>query len=143
MDISVATIALTLVWGVAIGCVYILLATGLNIIFGVMKLVNFAHGQLLMIGAFLTWTISVMAGINAYVAILISMIVVALIGVGVERLTFRRVLGTDKLNEIFVSLGLIYVFENVAILLWGVNSKQVVSPFYGLSVILPRRIHDI
>ncbi|HSQ48825.1 MAG TPA: branched-chain amino acid ABC transporter permease [Candidatus Deferrimicrobiaceae bacterium] len=134
MDISVATIALTLVWGVAIGCVYILLATGLNIIFGVMKLVNFAHGQLLMIGAFLTWTISVMAGINAYVAILISMIVVALIGVGVERLTFRRVLGTDKLNEIFVSLGLIYVFENVAILLWGVNSKQVVSPFYGLSV---------
>ena len=134
MDISVATIALTLVWGVAIGCVYILLATGLNIIFGVMKLVNFAHGQLLMIGAFLTWTISVMAGINAYVAILISMIVVALIGVGVERLTFRRVLGTDKLNEIFVSLGLIYIFENVAILLWGVNSKQVVSPFYGLSV---------
>jgi len=75
-----------------------------------------------------------MAGINAYVAILISMFVVALIGVGVERLTFRRVLGTDKLNEIFVSLGLIYVFENVAILLWGVSSKQVVSPFYGLSV---------
>jgi branched-chain amino acid transport system permease protein len=134
MDISVATIALTLVWGVAIGCVYILLATGLNIIFGVMKLVNFAHGQLLMIGAFLTWTISVMAGINAYVAILISMVAVALMGVGVERLTFRRVLGTDKLNEIFVSLGLIYIFENIAILLWGVNSKQVVSPFYGLSL---------
>jgi len=44
------------------------------------------------------------------------------------------VLGTDKLNEIFVSLGLIYVFENVAILIWGVNSKQVVSPFYGLSL---------
>jgi branched-chain amino acid transport system permease protein len=134
MDISVATIALTLVWGVAIGCVYILLATGLNIIFGVMKLVNFAHGQLLMVGAFLTWTISFMAGINAYVAILISMIVVALMGVGVERLTFRRVLGTDKLNEIFISLGLIYIFENIAILLWGVNSKQVVSPFYGLSL---------
>ena len=134
MDISVATIALTLVWGLAIGCVYILLATGLNIIFGVMKLVNFAHGQLLMIGAFLTWTISYMVGINAYVAIIISMIVVALMGVGVERLTFRRVLGTDKLNEIFISLGLIYVFENVAILIWGVNSKQVVSPFYGLSL---------
>ena len=134
MDISVATIALTLVWGVAIGCVYILLATGLNIIFGVMKLVNFAHGQLLMIGAFLTWTISFMAGINAYVSILISMFVVALMGVGVERLTFRRVLGTDKLNEIFISLGLIYIFENIAILVWGVNSKQVVSPFYGLSL---------
>ena len=71
------------------------------------------------------------------------MIVVALLGVGVERLTFRRVLGTDKLNEIFVSLGLIYIFENVAILIWGASSKQIVSPFYGLSVILPRRIHNI
>ena len=114
-----------------------LLATGLNIIFGVMKLVNFAHGQLLMIGAFLTWTLSVSAGLNAYVAILISMVVVAALGVVVERLTFRRVLGTDKLNEIFVSLGLIYIFENAAMLIWGAGSKQIVSPLYGLSLALP------
>jgi branched-chain amino acid transport system permease protein len=137
MDITTPTIILTLVWGVAIGCVYILLATGLNIIFGVMKLVNFAHGQLLMISAFLTWTISVSLGLNAYVAIFISMIIVAFLGVVVERFTFRRVLGTDKLNEIFVSLGLIYIFENVAMLIWGASSKQVVSPFYGMSVSLP------
>jgi branched-chain amino acid transport system permease protein len=137
LDIAAPTIILTLVWGVAIGCVYILLATGLNLIFGVMKLVNFAHGQLLMISAFLTWTMSVSLGLNAYVAILVSMVVVALLGVGVERFTFRRVLGTDKLNEIFVSLGLIYIFENVAMLIWGASSKQVVSPFYGMSVNLP------
>lgn len=137
MDITAPTIILTLVWGVAIGCVYILLATGLNIIFGVMKLVNFAHGQLLMISAFLTWTISVSLGLNAYVAIIISMFIVALLGVVVERFTFRRVLGTDKLNEIFVSLGLIYIFENIAMLIWGANSKQVASPFYGMSVSLP------
>jgi branched-chain amino acid transport system permease protein len=137
MDITAATIILTLIWGVAVGCIYILLATGLNIIFGVMKLVNFAHGQLLMIGAFLTWTLSVSAGLNAYIAILVSMVVVAGLGVVVERLTFRRVLGTDKLNEIFVSLGLIYIFENVAMLLWGANSKQIISPLYGLSLNLP------
>ncbi len=137
MDITAPTIILTLVWGVAIGCIYILLATGLNIIFGVMKLVNFAHGQLLMIGAFLTWTFSVSAGLNAYVAILISMVVVAALGVVVERLTFRRVLGGDKLNEIFVSLGLIYIFENAAMLIWGASSKQIVSPLYGLSLSLP------
>ena len=137
MDITAPTIILTLVWGVAIGCVYILLATGLNLIFGVMKLVNFAHGQLLMISAFLTWTISVSLGLNAYAAILVSMIVVALLGVGVERLTFRKVLATNKLNEIFVSLGLIYIFENVAMLIWGPSSRQVISPFYGMSVNLP------
>ena len=137
MDITAPMIILTLVWGVAIGCVYILLATGLNLIFGVMKLVNFAHGQLLMISAFLTWTISVSLGLNAYAAIIVSMIVVALLGVGVERFTFRKVLATNKLNEIFVSLGLIYIFENVAMLIWGPSSKQVISPFYGMSVNLP------
>ena len=135
MDITAGTIILTLIWGVAIGCIYILLATGLNIIFGVMKLVNFAHGQFLMIGAFLTWTISVSLGLNAYVAILISMAAVAVLGVVIERLTFRRVLGTDKLNEIFVSLGLIYIFENAAVLIWGDQSQQIKSPFYGLSLI--------
>jgi branched-chain amino acid transport system permease protein len=136
MDITAPLIISTLIYGVAIGCIYILLATGLNIIFGVMKLVNFAHGQLLMISAFITWAISVSLGINVYVAIVISAIVVAFLGVAVERLSFRRVLGTDKLNEIFVSLGLIYIFENVAMLIWGTGSKQLVSPLYGLSATL-------
>jgi branched-chain amino acid transport system permease protein len=134
MDITAPTLLLTLVWGLAIGCIYILLATGLNVIFGVMKQVNFAHGQLLMIGAYLTWTVAFSAGLNAYLAILISMLVVAVLGIAVERLTFRRVLGTDKLNEIFVSLGLIYIFENVAMLLWGTGSLQVTSPLSGFSL---------
>jgi branched-chain amino acid transport system permease protein len=137
MDVTAPMIAITLIWGVAIGCIYILLATGLNLIFGVMKLVNFAHGQLLMISAFLTWVLSVSAGLNAYIAIVVSMIVVAFLGVAVERLTFRRVLGTDKLNEIFVSLGLIYIFENFAMLIWGPNTKQIVSPFNGLTFDFP------
>ena len=125
---------MTLIWGIAIGCVYILLATGLNLIFGVMKLVNFAHGQLLMIGAFITFSFSVYAGLNMYIAILLAMAVVAAIGIVVERLTFRRVLGTEKLNEIFISLGLIYIFENAAVLAWGDKSRQIVSPLNGLSL---------
>jgi branched-chain amino acid transport system permease protein len=133
MDITAGTILLTLVWGIAVGCIYMLLASGLNIIFGVMKLVNFAHGQLLMIGAYATWAISVASGLNAYEAIFVSMALVAALGVVVERLTFRKVLGTEKLNEIFVSLGLIYIFENAALLLWGDQSQRIVSPFAGLS----------
>jgi len=124
----------TLLWGVVNGCIYILLATGLNIIFGVMKLVNFAHGQLLMIGAYVAFTAATAFGLNAYLSILVAIVAIALIGAGLERLTFRRVLGTDKLNEIFVSLGLIYVFENVAVLLWGNKLKQIKSPFQGLGL---------
>jgi branched-chain amino acid transport system permease protein len=126
----------TLLWGVVNGCIYILLAAGLNIIFGVMKLVNFAHGQLLMLGAFIAFTASTALGVNAYVSILVAAIMVALIGIAVERLTFRKVLGTDKLNEIFVSLGLIYVFENGAVLLWGDKAKQIASPFQGNTLLL-------
>jgi len=126
----------TLLWGVVNGCIYILLATGLNIIFGVMKLVNFAHGQLLMIGAYVAFTAATVFGLNAYLSILVAIVTIALIGAGLERLTFRRVLGTDKLNEIFVSLGLIYVFENVAVLLWGNKLKQITSPFQGLGLSL-------
>jgi branched-chain amino acid transport system permease protein len=129
-----------LLWGVVIGCIYILLATGLNIIFGVMKLVNFAHGQLLMIGAYIAFTVTTALGLNPYIAVLVAMSGVALIGVVLERFTFRRVLGTDKLNEIFVSLGLIYVFENAAVLLWGNNAQQISSPLQGLQLSLSQDI---
>ena len=125
-----------LLYGLAYGCIYILLATGLNIIFGVMKLVNFAHGQLLMIGAYIAFTVTTALGLNAYIAMLVAMGAVALIGIGVERLTFRKVLGTDKLNEIFVSLGLIYVFENAADLLWGNTPQQIPSPLEGMQLSL-------
>jgi branched-chain amino acid transport system permease protein len=134
MDITAGTLVLTLVWGVAIGCIYMLLATGLNVIFGVMKMVNFAHGQFLMISAYITWTLSVYTGMNAYIAILVSMAIVAALGVFIERFTFRRVLGTEKLNEIFISLGLIYIFENAALLIWGDQAQQIKSPLYGLSL---------
>ena len=130
-----AGLAQALLFGVVNGCIYILLATGLNLIFGVMKLVNFAHGELLMVGAFVAYEVTTIAGLNPYLSILVSMAAVALIGIVLEKFAFRRVRGTEKLNEIFISLGLIYVFENLATLLWVENySIQIPSPLVGLSV---------
>jgi len=128
-------LAQALLFGVANGCIYILLATGLNLIFGVMKLVNFAHGQLLMVGAFIAYEVTTMTGLNPYASILVSMGSVALIGIVLERFAFRKIRGTDKLNEIFISLGLIYVFQYMATLLWE-NSYtiRIPSPFIGLSL---------
>ena len=133
--ITSSGLAQAMLWGVANGCIYILLATGLNLIFGVMKLVNFAHGQLLMVGAFVAYEVTTMAGLNPYVSILVSMGSVALIGIMLEKFTFSKVRGSEKLNEIFISLGLIYVFENVATLFWERNYNiQIPSPLRGLSV---------
>jgi branched-chain amino acid transport system permease protein len=128
-------LAQALLFGVANGCIYILLATGLNLIFGVMKLVNFAHGQLLMVGAFVAYEVTTLAGLNPYASILVSMGSVALIGIVLERFAFRKIRGKDKLNEIFISLGLIYVFQYLATLMWE-NSYtiRIPSPFVGLSL---------
>jgi branched-chain amino acid transport system permease protein len=121
-------------WGLYAGCIYILLATGLNLIFGVMKVVNFAHGEFLMIGAYITATIFLVSGINPYLIILLSML--ALIGIGavVERLCFRPILGTGKLNEIFLSIGLIYVIQNGAALIWTDNWQSIRSPYDGITL---------
>jgi branched-chain amino acid transport system permease protein len=129
-----SAITLTVVFGFAIGCIYVLLATGLNLIFGVMKLVNFAHGEFIMIGAYIGFTAITALGVNAYVALFLTIPVVALIGIAVERSVFRRVLGTEKLNEILASLGLILIFDNVAVLLWGDKSKRLTSPFEDMSL---------
>jgi branched-chain amino acid transport system permease protein len=135
--ITPAGLAETLLWGVANGCIYILLATGLNLIFGVMKLVNFAHGQLLMVGAFIAYEATVLAGLNPYISVFVAMGSVALIGIVLEIFAFRKIRGTDKLNEIFISLGLIYVFQNVAALLWDRNYNiRIPSPFTRLSLSL-------
>jgi len=135
LTITSSGLAQALLFGVANGCIYILLATGLNLIFGVMKLVNFAHGQLLMVGAFVAYEVTTIAGLNPYASILVSMGSVALIGIMLEKFAFRKVRGTEKLNEIFISLGLIYVFQNVATLFWVKNYNiQIPSPLSGLSL---------
>jgi len=131
---NVAIFLQILFWGLYAGCIYILLATGLNLIFGVMKIVNFAHGEFLMIGAYITATVFLLTGINPYLIILLSML--ALIGIGavVERLCFRPILGTGKLNEIFLSIGLIYIFQNGAAMIWGDAWQSVKSPYDGISI---------
>jgi branched-chain amino acid transport system permease protein len=123
-----------LLWGLYAGCIYILLATGLNLIFGVMKVVNFAHGEFLMLGAYVTASIFLITGINPYAIIVLSMIVLVLVGGVVERLCFRPILGTGKLNEIFLSIGLIYVIQNAAVGIWGDEWQSIQSPYAGITI---------
>jgi len=134
MDIGLDIILQVTVWGLYAGCIYILLATGLNLIFGVMKVVNFAHGQLLMIGAYVTFSFFVLTGFNPYVLLAASIPILIVIGVGIERLCFRPILGTGKLNEIFISIGLIYILENVAAMIWSDEWKVIQSPFEAITV---------
>jgi len=132
--LEAATLLQVLTWGAILGCIYVLLASGLNLIFGVLKLVNFAHGEFIMIGGYASYWVSTLLGLNPYVSILASMAVVGLLGVAVERLCFRRVLGTSKLNEILLSLGLIFVLQNAAAMMWTEYPRGAHSPFALMAV---------
>ena len=123
-----------LFWGVYAGCIYLLLATGLNLIFGVMKIVNFAHGELLMLGAYATATIFALTGMNPYLIIIFSMLTLVILGGVIERLCFRPILGSGKLNEIFLSLGLIYLIQNSAAMLWTDEWQVISSPYASISL---------
>ncbi len=123
-----------LFWGVYAGCIYLLLATGLNLIFGVMKIVNFAHGELLMVGAYATATLYAFSGLNPYLIIIFSMLTLIAVGGVIERLCFRPIMGSGKLNEIFLSLGLIYLIQNGAALLWTDEWQVITSPYAAVSV---------
>ena len=101
-----------LIWGLVLGNVYMLLATGLTLIFGVMKVINFAHGELMMAGAFLTFLTAHVLGLNPYLGVIVSVVAVGLIGIGIERFGFRRIRGTAKINEIFLSIALILILQN-------------------------------
>ncbi len=112
MAFDVVTLARIIFWGLVMGSVYMLLATGLNIIFGVMKVVNFAHGEVMVLGSYVTFYLWKMTQLNPYLVIPIAMLVVAAFGMLIERLSFRPIKGTSKINEIFLSLALILILQN-------------------------------
>jgi branched-chain amino acid transport system permease protein len=134
MDGNIGIIGQVAFWGLYAGCIYILLATGLNLIFGVMKVVNFAHGEFLMLGTYVTFMLFTISGFNPYVLLFASIPILMSVGIIVERLCFRPVLGTGKLNEIFISLGLIYIFQNAVALIWTDEWKTMRSPFEGIDI---------
>ncbi len=130
---DIGTLLQVTLWGVFAGCIYVFLATGLTIIFGVMKVVNFAHGEFLMLGAFFSfWAVTIFK-LNPYAAVIAAMAVMAIFGLLTERLTFRPILGTGKLNEIIISLGLILIFQNMVAHVWGNDGKSIKSPFQKIT----------
>jgi len=102
----------------------------------VMKVVNFAHGEFLMLGTYVTFILFVMSGFNPYLLLFCSVPILIVVGVIVERLCFRPILGTGKLNEIFISLGLIYIFQNAVAMIWTDEWRSLKSPFADMTIAL-------
>ncbi|WP_440770283.1 ABC transporter permease [Natronorubrum sp. DTA28] len=118
-----------LVDGLTIGVVYVLLAAGLSVIFGVMHVINFAHGELFALGAYFALALVVPFGGTAFfVALFAAPLLVGLIGVAIERYTVRPLYGRNPLYHILLTFGLVLVINDLIYLVWGTGSVNLPVP---------------
>ena len=125
----------SIVYGLIQGGFFALFAVGLVLIFGVMSVVNFAHGELVMIGAYTIWLLHAQNGLGFISAIFVAIILVTLIGLLMERFLFRPT-RDDPLAGLICSIGVLFILQVVATLVGGEGpSKQVPPPFHGTLIL--------
>ncbi len=116
--------------GVVLSCYYVLVALGLNLIMGIMHIVNFAQGSIYMLSAMLLYILCVELGLHYFLAGALSIVATALLGVVMERFLFRRLLG-QFLPSLVMSLGLLLAIEGAVWLRFGIISKAIPGIFPG------------
>jgi branched-chain amino acid transport system permease protein len=124
-----------LVNGVMLGMVYILVALGLTLVFSIMEVINFAHGEFYMLGGFAVYYLLAQLGANYFLALAAAILLVGALGWVVEKIVFRP-FRKDLLGAFIVSLGLLWVLQSGALLAFGSLEKSVPSPFRGVLRVL-------
>jgi branched-chain amino acid transport system permease protein len=145
LDITILTQAI--VSGILMGAIYSLVSLGLTMIFGVVRIVNFAHGEFLMIGMYATYFLWARAGIDPLIAILITGPLLFLIGAGIYKSLLQRVAAASDFSKIFLTVGISLVLQNIALLIftanyWSVKTsyEKMVLSLWGISISYPRLI---
>jgi branched-chain amino acid transport system permease protein len=124
------TILQPLIYGLQVGAVYVLVALGMTVIFSMMNVMNFAHGQFYMFGAFCIFYLASEWGINYFASLLITMVVIAILGVLSERLLFRQAAG-DVISSTILAIALMWVLQSSAQLLFGTSARGMAGTFSG------------
>ncbi|HSR10066.1 MAG TPA: branched-chain amino acid ABC transporter permease [Thermodesulfobacteriota bacterium] len=117
-----------IIGGLLIGSVYGVIAIGLTIIFGILKIVNFAHGEFLMMGMYLSYYSCLYLGIDPYTSLLIVVPVMFLMGILCEVLLIKPVLNAPQDIQILLTFGVVLVLQNLALLLWTGDWRSLTSP---------------
>jgi branched-chain amino acid transport system permease protein len=119
-----------LVYGLQIGVTYILLALGLTVIFSIMNVINLAHGEFYMLGAFTIFYMNGLLKVNYFVALLMSVVVVAGVGMFFERIFFRPARG-QVVPTVIVGIGLMWLLQTAAQLVFGAQPRGMKEAFQG------------
>lgn len=116
-----------LINGVSIGAVYAIIALGYTMVYGIAKMLNFAHGDVIMVGAYISYCVTSYMGLPAVVGILVAMAVCTLLGILIEGLAYKPLRGTSSLAVLITAIGVSYFLQNAAQLIWGSAPKNYAS----------------
>ena len=130
MDIAFEQILIQTVNGIVTGMILALVASGLTLIFGIMDVVNFAHGELFMLGAYVG-VITMAATGNFWISLVVASLIIALLGAALYLATLRPLLGRDPLTTILATFGLSLVLQNYALWQFGPVARKMEEPFTG------------
>jgi branched-chain amino acid transport system permease protein len=125
MDISF--ILIQLLNGLQYGLLLFLVASGLTLVFGIMGIINLAHGSFYMVGAYLAFSLSAMTG-SLLASVLLGVVLAVILGIVLERLLFQYLYQRDHLYQVLLTYGLILVFEELRSIIWGDDVHGVAIP---------------
>jgi len=127
----VAEILQLLLSGLAVGCIYGLVALGFALIYKATEVVNFAQGDLMMLGAFVAWWLVTGLGLGVWLGPLLAIVLLAGFGYALDRVVMRRNLGQPQFAMVMLTLGLGFVFRAFAAMTWGTETYTIRTPFSG------------
>ncbi len=120
--------------GILIAGLYATVTLGLTLVLGVMGIVNFAHGELVMLGAYSTFWLYTLLGIDPMLSIAMSGLILFFIGLSIYRFTIRPILKDPPLNQLLLTLGISIFLQNLAMILWKTDSRSVITSYSGMSL---------
>lgn len=112
-----------LISGISLGSVYAIIALGYTMVYGIAKMLNFAHGDIIMIGGYVSFVAVSSLGLNPWISMVIAMAVCTLLGVLIERFAYKPLRQATSLAVLITAIGVSYLLQNAALLIWGANPK--------------------
>ena len=113
--------------GISIGSVYAIIALGYTMVYGIAKMLNFAHGDVIMVGAYISFCVTNYMGLPAWVSIIAAMAVCVLLGILIEGLAYKPLRGASSFAVLITAIGVSYFLQNAAQLIWGSAPKNFTS----------------
>ena len=124
----------TLISGLSLGSIYALIALGYTMVYGIAKMLNFAHGDVIMVGAFTVIVSVMMLGFPIWVGLLLSVIICTVLGMTIERVAYKPLRKAEPLTVLITAIGVSYLLQNVALLIFGSTQKSFPKVFHVSSV---------